>query len=59
MYHVFFYYSLVVVTVTFSSLNNVFEENELGAMVGVQIDKTILRNLDVSIFGGANNPCQS
>ena len=39
----------------FSSLVNSFYENELSPQIGVQIDRTILRDLEVSVFGGITN----
>ncbi len=42
----------VVVTVRFGSPNYTFIENEINTFAVLQIDRTILKDLSVSIFGG-------
>ena len=45
----------IVVTVTFSTDNNIFNEDDGIQSIGVEIDKSIAQNLEVFIFGGIYN----
>ena len=42
----------IVVTVTFASSTNEFDENEGTVSIGVQTDRAIAKQLEVFIFGG-------
>ena len=45
----------IVVTVTFSTDNNIFNEDDGIQSIGVEIDRRIAQNLEVFIFGGIYN----
>ena len=48
----------IVVTVTFSTDNNMFNEDNGTKSIGVEINRSIAQNLEVFIFGGMHTRIQ-